>query len=550
MTPKEKFEDIDMSKLPEKAVEKLNIVKPYLFQAKYQTEAYKEDRAEASNNMNTLYGLIAEKYPESIKSKVAKAPEPKTPKAMAKQVAQANIVQPKKGKSTASAKPTKRADNMLLAKKIYKKGEETWQEAIKRANKILQEEKAKAVKNANKQYKKLQAFLAKHPMKKGATDIERDAPRKALPIGKRTAKSGKTYYEYRENRTDRNRKGYPYLALGGKLHGAGMFAKGGEMNQSKAKKIFAEFEKNEDENYHSENVVLLAKHFGTAAELKEAKAILKEHDEAGSLTSALRKRRDSLYDKLMPKLRNALKDKHAKGGKIHDPANLYAQLNEAENNFSKDNGAEYKRLLALISENRANYYKALNEAENNFSKDNGAEYNRLYSMRNKFAQGGISKKKSYAKGGKIESEINQLYQKSNFINNDFNWRLKLLEMLQDNSIEAYNIYQKLTAIQKKQVLQEQFEMDNDMGSYGDGDINTSKENLEILLNDAKKGKQYAKGGKMGFKGLSAKVAARYKGKSVPAKYRKEYGTTYDKAEAKEVGNKVAAKVYRQQLAKK
>jgi hypothetical protein len=547
MTPKEKFEDIDMSKLPEKAVEKLNIVKPYLFQAKYQTEAYKEDRAEASNNMNTLYGLIAEKYPESIKSKVAKAPEPKTPKAMAKQVAQANIVQPKKGKSTASAKPTKRADNMLLAKKIYKKGEETWQEAIKRANKILQEEKAKAVKNANKQYKKLQAFLAKHPMKKGATDIERDAPRKALPIGKRTAKSGKTYYEYRENRTDRNRKGYPYLALGGKLHGAGMFAKGGEMNQSKAKKIFAEFEKNEDENYHSENVVLLAKHFGTAAELKEAKAILKEHDEAGSLTSALRKRRDSLYDKLMPKLRNALKDKHVKGGKLHG-AGMFAKGGELKGRIKVGtfDEAQLRSQEDKKAVEKAQKETGLKYVDTKIIKKGGEMFMEVYLIPTEE----YLKSSKFAKGGKIESEINQLYQKSNFINNDFNWRLKLLEMLQDNSIEAYNIYQKLTAIQKKQVLQEQFEMDNDMGSYGDGDINTSKENLDILLNDAKKGKHYAKGGKMGFKGLSAKVAARYKGKSVPAKYRKEYGTTYDKAEAKEVGNKVAAKVYRQQLAKK
>jgi hypothetical protein len=317
MTPIEKYKDIDLSKLPEKAVEKVKEIAGYLNDSKLKNatdadskEAYKA----AENSMERLYSNIAEKYPESIKSKVAKAPEPKTPKAIAKKVAQASIVQPKKGKSTASAKPTKRADKMLLAQKIYKKGEETWQEAIKRANKILQEEKKSAVKNANKQYKKLQAFLAKHPIKKGATDIERDAPRKALPIGKRTAKkSGKTYYEYRENRTDRNRKGYPYLKLGGMLHGAGNFAK---------------------------------------------------------------------------------------GGKIHDPADLYAQLNEAENNFSKDNGAEYNRLLALISENRANYYKALNEAENNFSKDNGAEYNRLYSMRNKFAKGGTLKKKDlFGDGG-------------------------------------------------------------------------------------------------------------------------------------------------------
>lgn len=63
-------------------------------------------------------------------------------------------------------------------------------------------------------------------------------------------------------------------------------------------------------------------------------------------------------------------------------------------------------------------------------------------------------------------------------------------------------------------------------------------------------KKFERGGKIGFKGLSEKVAARYKGKSVPAKYQSEYGKTYDAAEAKEVGNKVAAKVYRQQLAKK
>ena len=61
----------------------------------------------------------------------------------------------------------------------------------------------------------------------------------------------------------------------------------------------------------------------------------------------------------------------------------------------------------------------------------------------------------------------------------------------------------------------------------------------------------AKGGKVkGFDALSKKVAARYEGKKVPSKFQKEYGKTYDKEEAKEVGDKVAAKVYRLQLAKK
>jgi DNA repair protein RadC len=59
----------------------------------------------------------------------------------------------------------------------------------------------------------------------------------------------------------------------------------------------------------------------------------------------------------------------------------------------------------------------------------------------------------------------------------------------------------------------------------------------------------AKGGRMGFKALSEKVASHYAGKSVPTKYQPEYGKFYDADEAKTVGNKVAAKVYRLQQGK-
>jgi hypothetical protein len=62
--------------------------------------------------------------------------------------------------------------------------------------------------------------------------------------------------------------------------------------------------------------------------------------------------------------------------------------------------------------------------------------------------------------------------------------------------------------------------------------------------------KYAKGGKIGFQGLANKVAKRYKGKAVSKEYQAEYGKTYDAKEAKEVGNKVAEKVYKQQVAKK
>jgi hypothetical protein len=105
-------------------------------------------------------------------------------------------------------------------------------------------------------------------------------------------------------------------------------------------------------------------------------------------------------------------------------------------------------------------------------------------------------KSKYADGGVLENNINELYKKSNFINDDFTWTTKLLEMLQDNSIEAYDIYQSLTEEQKEQVLNELYSMDNDMGSYGDGDIETSKENLMIILDDARNGKKYADGGRV------------------------------------------------------
>jgi hypothetical protein len=58
------------------------------------------------------------------------------------------------------------------------------------------------------------------------------------------------------------------------------------------------------------------------------------------------------------------------------------------------------------------------------------------------------------------------------------------------------------------------------------------------------------GGKIGFKALAKKVASAYKGKKVKPQYQAEYGKTYSTSEAKEVGNKIAAKVYRAQLNKK
>jgi len=92
---------------------------------------------------------------------------------------------------------------------------------------------------------------------------------------------------------------------------------------------------------------------------------------------------------------------------------------------------------------------------------------------------------------------------------------------------------------------------------GDTIVSEIDENTIVVENPASgrrtinisTGQSMAKGGRMGFKALAEKVASNYEGKSVPAKYRSEYGSSYDKEEAKEVGNKVAAKVYRLQQGK-
>lgn len=61
--------------------------------------------------------------------------------------------------------------------------------------------------------------------------------------------------------------------------------------------------------------------------------------------------------------------------------------------------------------------------------------------------------------------------------------------------------------------------------------------------------EMGEGGKIGFEALSKKVASRYEGKRVKPKYQSEYGKTYNAEEAKEVGDKVASKVYRMQQGK-
>jgi len=96
--------------------------------------------------------------------------------------------------------------------------------------------------------------------------------------------------------------------------------------------IRTKYDKNEDENRHSENVVLLAENFGNVNDLKLAKEILRKHNEEGSLSSENGKKRQNLHLKLITIAREEFAKegiKFAKGGEIAE-GNYEMMLSQAK----------------------------------------------------------------------------------------------------------------------------------------------------------------------------------------------------------------------------
>lgn len=74
-----------------------------------------------------------------------------------------------------------------------------------------------------------------------------------------------------------------------------------ELSKDKLKEIRAEYQENENDNANSENTVLLAKYFGTKAELEKANDILEKHNKLGSIPESLNDERYELHKKLYKK---------------------------------------------------------------------------------------------------------------------------------------------------------------------------------------------------------------------------------------------------------
>jgi hypothetical protein len=111
----------------------------------------------------------------------------------------------------------------------------------------------------------------------------------------------------------------------GEYKKGGMMAHGGKLSK---KDFFKKYEENEDENMHTENVVLLAENYGTESDIRDAKTILAKHESIGHLPTTLRQERDVLHDKLYAKYVQSREDggMMAKGGKLPTPDTLYALM--------------------------------------------------------------------------------------------------------------------------------------------------------------------------------------------------------------------------------
>lgn len=222
-----KYESIDQSKL-KPAVR--DILKKMKDKSENFTNAEINKKVEPA--LDKLLVRLEKELPEAIKKPTKKVSKPKKEvkaKATKKRVAKKPT---KKATQTKTTKPKKEGAKEHIstrASKLAKKEGITFKEARARLSKEAKEKEKKDTKTALDELQKLisstefQKDLTKFPKKnKGGkrkldTDLERDAKIPAKPRGKRTSKSGKTYYEYRDNRSDVRQSGYPYLADGGAI---------------------------------------------------------------------------------------------------------------------------------------------------------------------------------------------------------------------------------------------------------------------------------------------------------------------------------------------
>jgi hypothetical protein len=136
-------------------------------------------------------------------------------------------------------------------------------------------------KSINKVYKQSKKKAPKKVAKRKLSNIAIDRQRQALPAGKRISKSGKVYYENRENRMDR-----------GKLLG---IVKAKPTVIALSKKIARQTDLNE----HNLAILSLAKFLKAKKAIELMNNVIKMHDNYGYMPKNLIDIRDEIFNKIM-----------------------------------------------------------------------------------------------------------------------------------------------------------------------------------------------------------------------------------------------------------
>jgi len=433
------------------------------------------------------------------------------------------------------------------------------------------------------------------------------------------------------------------------------FAKGGMLTKSNLESIKNKYEENEDENYHGENVILLAENFGSAEDLSEAKRLFNLHKKEGYLSSENGKMRQDLHLKLIRKARAEMKKEgiqFAKGGQVGDSKDddkrknkwEYTDKDEIEYVVFKDkNGKELKfdgkDVISGVHDLLEKGGK-LTEIGKYYSK------NDVISV---FVNGKNILDKNTVSGVWIKKDAKPMADEGFVVvsENDGYWYImskptskqvaeEFLSTLTIPRGEVGKVVSVEEAKNHKKVIGKKYLKMADGGDVSemkigkttirkgyngwvgktmvdnfkgyDWDITTIKNSRGDLTTTAQGGKsedkggykmftfmmfqdpsirlqtsrpprvnekavseqhaealkvfkekvgntttdkeKMADGGAIGFDALAKKVAKNYEGDKVKKEFQNEYGKTYDKKEAEEVGKKVAGKVYGQQQAKK
>jgi predicted ABC-type ATPase len=236
MKSKEIYQAIDLSKVGPTLKTKLTALEKV-------TEGFTNERADANMDkaMNGIYDYLKKSNPESLKNievKTVEVEEKVETIVEGKPVKKTTKTKKKvAGKKKKVASKTKTPSNVVkkptvssVASKIRKPGE-SWKDALGRAKVIFNDKKQTQVAKTKKAVDDLRDFLKDDKNFRGwprtygkekASDnsLERDAQRQASPPGKRVSKTGRVYYENRDNRSDREANAFPrkiYLKEGGDI---------------------------------------------------------------------------------------------------------------------------------------------------------------------------------------------------------------------------------------------------------------------------------------------------------------------------------------------